>query len=535
MSVSRVIEAISRRRRAQSFTEFSVLAMAVLGFILLVVVGAFYLLQAWSLSNVAEIAGKQIATTGYLDQAALQARAVEFYVGISPEKGDEIRVEVRTGSNNDPLCTDSSDGRTCVYNGWTTGDGADGLDPASCSGTSGCPGSVVDKLRVRYGDYIRVVVVRTGRSLWLARWFGVTEISAAWSGIAQRNTVTSGFDAPNTKGSITVTVSDNQLDPVEGATVVVLPGASEVTTPSSGIANFEELAPGTYTVTAYKDGYQTASIDRTVRANYQTSYELILSDASYVDLYATTPAGGGDLAQNGRFSASAAGWSVGADAPDPLAEFAGAPDAGTVAYTGSGGYEAGYGSFSDADGQTDGGIWTTVGTEDSVTSLRANHTYRAILWVKGTKGSEFRVTLGASAADRNLVNAIAYGGWQQVTVEWTPLQDADSARLAIRDARSTATGTATFGVDEALVYDLSEVEFAGTADVTLTDGSGNPASGSRLVSGTEGLWRFSVSPGTYSFAATCNGVSASFAAPGISNASVGAGDVIARVASLTCE
>ena len=67
--------------------------------------------------------------------------------------------------------------------------------------------------------------------------------------------------------SIAGTVVDSQTEAsIGGVTVRITGGGGSVTTPDDGSWRFDDLSPGTYEVTAQTDGYETASVSRTLSA-----------------------------------------------------------------------------------------------------------------------------------------------------------------------------------------------------------------------------------------------------------------------------
>ncbi len=464
------------RRAAQSFVEFSLLAVAMLGFVLLVIVFAFYLLQSWALSNVVASVGRTITTTGYLDTAAMQHDATSFYVSLgSPE--DTVTVEVRN-ANGIPLCEGDgqlgSDGRTCTYDGWV-----DALDPETC-GTSGCDPVAGSSLRVNYGDFVRVKVSRTGRSPWLLRWFGVSDISATWSGIAQRNTVTAGYGDPITTGSLAVTVLDPGSTPVTGATVVLLPGGTTRTTPASGIASFSGIAAGTYLASVRAFGYQPSQLSLTISPDYPTTADANLSDVGNLDLY-LVESGPGDHLTNGGFETSG-GWAPGtAGSPDFATTPSSSGTTGSDPYAGSVA-----GTFTTTPGVANGGIINSWGSSIS------GNIYRGLVWVRAPADDEVAVTLGSLGGTLSTVTVTGIGDWQRVSIDWTA-DGVSPAVLAVRDAREDPSDGVTIDVDDAIVYDTSVAPASSPTPVIVT-------SGEYTASGFDkGLFRFSLSvAGSYS-------------------------------------
>ena len=59
-------------------------------------------------------------------------------------------------------------------------------------------------------------------------------------------------------GNISGTVTDYaDNSPLEGASVLLMPGSKTVTTSSDGTFMFEDIAAGKYTISAQKSGYQS--------------------------------------------------------------------------------------------------------------------------------------------------------------------------------------------------------------------------------------------------------------------------------------
>ena len=59
-------------------------------------------------------------------------------------------------------------------------------------------------------------------------------------------------------GNISGTVTDYEDNsPLEGASVLLMPGSKSATTSSDGTFMFEDIASGKYTISAQKSGYQS--------------------------------------------------------------------------------------------------------------------------------------------------------------------------------------------------------------------------------------------------------------------------------------
>ncbi len=83
-------------------------------------------------------------------------------------------------------------------------------------------------------------------------------------------------------GTISGTITDSSSSPLEGATVDVLQGGiimATDTTAADGTYSISDLLPGSYTVRASLDTYQTAVVGATVQSNQTTTVDLILQDS----------------------------------------------------------------------------------------------------------------------------------------------------------------------------------------------------------------------------------------------------------------
>lgn len=84
----------------------------------------------------------------------------------------------------------------------------------------------------------------------LVRFFLISLISLFFSGC---NTYEYDF-----YGNINGTVTDYEDNsPIEGASVLLMPGSKTITTFSDGTFVFEDIAAGKYTISAQKSGYQS--------------------------------------------------------------------------------------------------------------------------------------------------------------------------------------------------------------------------------------------------------------------------------------
>lgn len=469
------------RANGQGLVEFSAVFFAILIFMYIIIAAGVYFIQAWAISNVADSAGHTITTTGFLDISKLTSTATAYATSLA-SPADTITVEVRN-ANGRPLCNAThlgTDGRTCTYDGWS-----EALDPAACS-TSGCPGPGNDgaHLRVNYGDFVRIVITHSGAALWMTSHLGIPSITSSWSGIAQRNTVTSGYGAAPSTGDLAVTALDKNGAVMSGATVVVLPGnppcatGTPCTTGPDGVAHFGGLAIGTYTITAYKDGYQPSQLSLTVSPDYLTNGDAVLSDAAYLDVYLSgdSPVNhltNGDFETSGGWSPGSSGTSVFAKAPSSYSVV------GSPVYGGS---QAG--QFTTTPGDQGEGIVNAFG------SVTGGDVYRGVVWAEAPVGTNLVTTLGSLTGDYNTVQTTATGNWQRISVDWTPTAGRSDAHLAVRDARTDASGSVTIGVDEALVYDTTTASSVGSLAVTT-----DPAATATGLG--QGLYRFVLSSGSY--------------------------------------
>ncbi|MGQ9631171.1 MAG: carboxypeptidase-like regulatory domain-containing protein [bacterium] len=77
-------------------------------------------------------------------------------------------------------------------------------------------------------------------------------------------------------GTIEGTVSDQDGNPIEGATVTTVPSTEEATTDASGSFSIEDVEPGDYVVKAEKEGFRPGKITVTVEEGKVATANIVL-------------------------------------------------------------------------------------------------------------------------------------------------------------------------------------------------------------------------------------------------------------------
>ncbi len=111
--------------------------------------------------------------------------------------------------------------------------------------------------------------------------------------VTSNNTTTQNFLLTKTNGSLQVTVKDGVTNlPISGASVDITPGGS-ASTNASGIATFNNLAAGNYSIEVTDGGYLTANGNATVNNGYQTAASIFMISAlpTYPANYTAFPGG----------------------------------------------------------------------------------------------------------------------------------------------------------------------------------------------------------------------------------------------------
>ena len=441
------------RRPAQALIEFVPIGIAFFTLCAAAIVISYYLLVGWGGGRALAAQGFIYSTSGSWDVSALVTQSQLLGVVIS-DPGTTITIII------------------------TPADGTVGPCPAP----SGCNGWTTTP-SLAYGDHVAIRLSKTvGQDV--QEWWAMPAVTASWSGIAQRNTI-SNPSLEESVGTISGTVVDNDTGSgIVGATVAYSSTAGSGSTSSSaGGAYTLQNVPsnGSITITVSAIGYVTATNTVALATNQSLSQSVGLDEGAYVRVFVTSDASTANLVANDGFESGTSGWSA-ADGALGVGSAASGP--GTTSTNPLDESQAG--SFTAASGLSKTGI------KHSISGLTIGVQYSATVWMRGASGAAY-LRLGSTdlnyqtSADLELSST-----WDSVAVSWTA--DATSATLVV----SSENGNAVV-LDAVRVWESDGAQTGATVTTDLAD---------TAIEEGEGFYYFTLvppsNPTSYIFEANTN-------------------------------
>ena len=438
-----------RRRRAQASIETSIILVPLVLFVFGAAMTFIVLFRSWSLGQVVTDVGQTYMTSASWNDENLISAASGYGLTLS-ETNDSLTIEV-VSSDGSALCAAPAvvnGAEVCTY-GW-------GTDPA-------------DGPQIEYGDFVSIKLVTNENSSLPFLFPGFSTITAEWSGIAQRDTGSGEFTAPETSGDLTVTVRSPSDTPIAGALVTLGSGVAG-TTGAGGQVAFSSLIAGDYLIGVSATGYQDTYSAATVTVGATGSVTVTMSDALYLNVYlASGPVNilpdNGDL-EDGDLSS----WS------SSSSPFITAPASATLVSTAANVHDGSYaiGFTTDDQGSTLGeGVEVSLGavsSQDGDGDGTPDLAYYASAWIKGAPGSPLEVVFGSpgSGSDVTSVEVTATGGWQLVSISWVPSEARIDAVLAVRDGRVAGNAVPiSVYVDDVIVRTGTDIVSGATVTATF--------------------------------------------------------------------
>jgi hypothetical protein len=418
------------RRPAQALIEFVPIGIAFFTLCAAAIVISYYLLVGWGGGRALAAQGFTYSTTGNWDVSALVAQSQLLGVVIS-EADTAITIII------------------------TPADGTVGLCPAP----SGCDGWTTTP-SLAYGDHVAIRLSKTvGQDV--QEWWAMPAVTASWSGIAQRNTI-SNPSLGESVGTISGTVVDNDTGSgIVGATVAYssTAGSGSTSTSAGGAYTLQNVpSNGSITITVSAIGYVTATNTIALATNQSLSQSVGLDEGAYVRVFVTSDASTPNLVANDGFESGTSGWSLAGGALGVDSAASGPGTTGTNPLD-----ESQAGSFTAAAGSSPTGI------KYALSGLSEGTQYSATVWMRGASGATY-LRLGTDLNYQTSADLELSSTWDSVTVSW--IADATSATLVVLSENGNAVVLDAVRVWESDGAQTGATVITDLLDAAIEDGEG---------------------------------------------------------------
>lgn len=418
------------RRPAQALIEFVPIGIAFFTLCATAIVISYYLLVGWGGGRALAAQGFTYSTSGSWDVNALVTQSQLLGVVIS-QADTAITIII------------------------TPADGTVG----PCPTPSGCDGWTTTP-SLAYGDHVAIRLSKTvGADV--QEWWAMPAVTASWSGIAQRNTI-SNPSLGDAVGTISGTVVDNDTGSgIVGATVAYssAAGSGSASTSAGGAYTLQNVpSNGSITITVSAIGYVTATNTVALATNQSLSQNIGLDDGAYVRVFVTSDAATTNLVANDGFESGTSGWSLAGGTLGVGSAASGPGTTGTNPLD-----ESQAGSFTAASGLSPTGI------KHALSGLSIGTQYSATVWMRGASGAAY-LRLGTDLNYQTSADLELSTTWDSVTVSWTAT--ATSATLVV----SSENGNAVV-LDAVRVWESDGKQTGATVTTNLSDTASEEGAG----------------------------------------------------------